>query len=85
MMKNKLAINFEAFTERYLSLPTTVGRITSGTFDHIGEVSRSKMQGWSEKNLAWVAREVLLKSVIQSYSVNPDIQYVCFLANKEFC
>jgi hypothetical protein len=68
MMKNKLAINVEAFTKRYLSLPTAVGRITSGTFDHIDEVSRSKMQGWSEKNLAWVAREVLLKSVIQSYS-----------------
>lgn len=24
----------EAFNERYLGLPTTVGRITSGTFDH---------------------------------------------------
>ena len=46
-LKALLGIDQEAFSERYLGLPTTVGRITSGTFDHIMERSRSKMQGWS--------------------------------------
>jgi hypothetical protein len=81
-MKQTLGINVEAFSEKYLGLPTAVGRITSGSFDHIGESSRSKMQGWSEKNLACAARETLLKLVIQSiltYSMT------VFLLTKKFC
>uniref|UniRef100_A0A8R7PG21 Reverse transcriptase domain-containing protein n=1 Tax=Triticum urartu TaxID=4572 RepID=A0A8R7PG21_TRIUA len=34
-LKSVLNIDVEAFSERYLGLPTAVGRITSGTFDHI--------------------------------------------------
>uniref|UniRef100_A0A8R7TRA7 Reverse transcriptase domain-containing protein n=1 Tax=Triticum urartu TaxID=4572 RepID=A0A8R7TRA7_TRIUA len=34
-LKAVLNIDVEAFSERYLGLPTAVGRITSGTFDHI--------------------------------------------------
>jgi hypothetical protein len=34
-MKTTLGISVEAFSECYLGLPTVVGRITSGTFDHI--------------------------------------------------
>ena len=44
-LKHILGVNVEAFSERYLGLPTTVGRITSGTFDHICDRSRGKMQG----------------------------------------
>lgn len=36
-IKTTLDIHVEAFGERYLGLPTAVGKITSGTFDHIGE------------------------------------------------
>ena len=65
-VKQILGICIEAFTERYLGLPTAVGRITSGTFNHIGERSRGKMQGWSERGMACAAREVLLKSIVQA-------------------
>jgi hypothetical protein len=51
-MKNTLGILVKTFSEKYLGLTTAMGRITSGTFDHIGERSRSKMQGWYEKHLA---------------------------------
>lgn len=44
-IKGMLGIMVEAFSDRYLGLPTAVGRITSGTFDHISERARSKMQG----------------------------------------
>ena len=44
-MKSLLGIAVEAFNERYLGLPTSIGRITSGTFDHIGERIRSKLHG----------------------------------------
>ena len=39
VLKSTLNIQVEAFSERYLGLPTAVGRITSGTFDHISESS----------------------------------------------
>jgi hypothetical protein len=81
-MKTTLNINVEAFSERYLGLPTTVGRITSGIFYHIGEISRSKMQGWSEKLMACAAREVLLKAVIQAI---PTYSMMCFLLTKKVC
>ena len=32
-----MGIEVETFSERYLNLPTAVGHVTSGTFDHIGE------------------------------------------------
>lgn len=81
-MKQELGIFIEAFTERYLDLPTAVGRITSGSFDHIGERSRGKMQGWAERFLACSGREVLLKSVIQAI---PTYSMSCFQLTKKVC
>ena len=73
-LKHTLGISVEAFSEHYLGLPTSVGGITSGTFHHINERSHSKMQGWSSKNLACEAREVLTKSIIH---VSPTYKYEC--------
>ena len=81
-IKKTLGILVEAFTECYLGLPTAVGRITSGSFSHIGERSRSKMQGWSEKNLSCAGREVLLKSVVQAI---PTFSMSCFQLTKGVC
>ncbi|XP_073353887.1 uncharacterized protein [Aegilops tauschii subsp. strangulata] len=58
IIKGTMGIMVEAFSDRYLGLPTAVGRITSGTFDHIGERAQSKMQGWSERLFACAGREV---------------------------
>jgi hypothetical protein len=65
-VKSILGITVESLSERYLGLPTAVGRITSGMFDHIVERSSGCMQGWSEGLLSSVARETLLKAVIQA-------------------
>jgi hypothetical protein len=53
-LKQLLGIPVEAFSERYLGLPTAAGRITSGSFDHIAERTRGRIQG-CEKNafLCW--------------------------------
>ena len=55
-VKQLLGISSEAFTKRYLGLPTAVGRITSGSFDHTDERCRAKV--------SCAARETLIKSVI---------------------
>jgi hypothetical protein len=66
-LKNLMGVAVEAFSERYLGLPTAVGRITSGTFDHLGERIRSKLHGGSERMVSSARREVFLKSVIKQY------------------
>ena len=81
-LKAILNIAVEAFSERYLGLPTAVGRTTSGTFDHIGERARGKMQGWSEKLLACAGRETPLKSVVQAI---PTYTMSTFLLTKKVC
>ena len=70
-MKTTLNIPVEAFNEKYLGLPMVVGRITSGTFDHISERSRGHMQGWLEKLLACAGRETLIKSTAQAIPTYP--------------
>ena len=62
MLKCATGIAVEAFNERYLGLPTVIGRITSGTFDFIGERVRSKMNGRAGRLVSCAAREVLIKS-----------------------
>jgi hypothetical protein len=80
VIKNLLGISVEAFTEQYLGLPTAVGRITSGTFDHIGERSPGKMNGWSEKFLSCAAKEILIKVIIQAI---PLYSMSCFKLTKK--
>lgn len=67
-MKQRLGVSVETFSDRYLGLPTAVGVITSGTFDHIGDRARGKMHGWSEKNLACAGRENFAKISDTSHS-----------------
>ena len=59
-----------------------MGRITSGTFDHISERARARMQGWSEKLLACAGHETLLKSVVQAI---PTYPMSTFLLTKKVC
>jgi hypothetical protein len=77
-----MGIEVEAFNERYLGLPTAIGRLTSGTFDHLGERIRSKLQGGSERLVSCAGREIFLKAVIQSI---PLYTMYCFLLSKKLC
>jgi hypothetical protein len=68
----------EAFSERYFALPTAVGRITGGTFDHLGERTQGELQGGCENMVSICAcREVFRKVVIHT-----NIQYVLFTFDK---
>ena len=54
--------------EKYLGLPALVGRAKKQSFIYIKERVWKKLQGWKEKLLSQVGREVLIKSVIQAIS-----------------
>ena len=52
--------------EKYLGLPTVVGRKKKASLNYIKERVWTKLQGWKEKLLSQVGREVLLKAVVQA-------------------
>ena len=75
LLKEFLNISVEAFSERYLGLPTVVDRITSGTFEFLRERMRSKLQGGVERLISCAGREVRLKAVAQAI---PTHSMSCF-------
>jgi hypothetical protein len=61
-----LQIPTKALGERYLGLPTAVGRGATDAFNYVPARVRGFVGGWAEKNLSCAAREVLLKANAQS-------------------
>lgn len=82
VVKQHLNIHIEAFSEKYLGLPTAVGKLTSEAFEYITESARSSVNGWAEKNLSYPGKEALIKSVVQA---KPIHGMSCFLLSKSTC
>ena len=61
--------------EKYLGLPTVVGRNRSASLNFIKERVWGKIQGWKEKMLSQAGKEVLLKAVVQAI---PTFAMSCF-------
>ena len=61
--------------ERYLGLPVVVGRRKKASLNYIKDRVWGKLQGWKEKILSQVSKEVLLKVVVQ---VIPTFAMSCF-------
>ncbi|KAK8700211.1 hypothetical protein V6N13_018612 [Hibiscus sabdariffa] len=59
--------------ERYLGLPTIVGRNKRGAFCYLKEHFGDRTLSWSSKSLSQGGKEVFIKSVLQSiplYTMN---------------
>ena len=52
--------------EKYLGLPSLVGRNKKNTFNFIKDKFRKKLAGWKEKLLSKAGKEVLIKVVAQA-------------------
>ena len=52
--------------EKYLGLPSLVGRQKKACFNKVKEHIWAKMQGWKEKLLSQAGKEVVIKAVVQS-------------------
>jgi hypothetical protein len=68
--------------EKYLGLPSFVGRSKYPTFAQIKEKVWIRIHGWKEKLLSQAGREILIKTVAQSM---PTYTMNCFLLPKRIC
>jgi hypothetical protein len=63
-LKGVIGISCEALSEKYLGLPTVVGKSKDGAFRYIPEHSWSKVHGWKGQGLSMEGKETLVKSVL---------------------
>ncbi|KAL0355215.1 UNVERIFIED_CONTAM: putative mitochondrial protein [Sesamum radiatum] len=61
-----LGLRYEEQLDKYLGLPSVVGRSRKGVFDYIRDRVWQRIQGWNERNLSQARKMVMIKSVIQS-------------------
>lgn len=77
-----MSIDTEALAEKYLGLPTAVGRATKESFEFMPTRIRNLVGTWSRREASCAGREVLLKSVAQAV---PTYPMSCFLIPKDTC
>jgi hypothetical protein len=65
-VKAALHIERETMNDRYLGLLVHVGQSRVGTFKYLKERIWQRIQGWKEKMLSKVGKEILIKVVAQA-------------------
>ena len=80
-VRQSLNIETEALAEKYLGLPTAVGRSTSEAFKFMPTRIKNLIGTWSGREASCARREVLLKSVAQAVPTYLS----CFLLSKTTC
>ena len=77
-----LDVQNEKLSERYLGLPSDVGRAKEGSFKFLKDKIWKQVQGWMEKTLSVGGKEVLIKSVAQAI---PTYSMACFKLPRGLC
>ena len=81
-IKNLLGVPEIKEYECYLGLPAVVGKNRRASLNYIKERVWGKIQGWKEKLLSQVGKEVLLKAVVQAI---PTFAMSCFKLPVGLC
>jgi hypothetical protein len=68
--------------EKYLGLPTALGRSIDDKFEHIVAHIKKLVNGYAARNLSGAAREVLVKAICQAI---PTYSMSCFRLSKKMC
>ena len=80
--RHELHIETEALSDKYLGLPTVVGRYSTKAFDFMATRIKNLVGTWSGREASCAGREVLLKYVAQAV---PTYSMSCFLLSKTMC
>lgn len=81
-VSQELDIHKEALAEKYLGLPTEVGRSLCGTFEYLPSQVKGRIESWCGREASCAGREVLLKSIAQAV---PTYSMSCFLLPVNTC
>lgn len=68
--------------EKYLGLPTYVGKAKTKTFTYLKDKLRKRLSGWKGKLLSVAGKELLIKVVAQAL---PTYAMSCFLLPSSLC
>ena len=82
VVRNELNIQKESLAEKYLGLPTNVGRQIIDSFQFIPTKVKGLIGDWSGREASCEGREVLLKTVAQA---GPTYSMSCFLLPVNTC
>lgn len=82
MIKQKFDVPNEPLSERYLGLPSYVGKSKNDSFKYIKDRLWGKVRGWIERCMASAGKEILIKSVAQ---VVPTFFVSSFLLPRGLC
>jgi hypothetical protein len=80
-VKGALNVHNETLNEKYLGMPSDVGRSRGGAFRYIKDRIWSRIQGWLEKLLS-SGKDILIKSVVQAI---PIFSMACFKLPRGLC
>ncbi|XP_028113864.1 uncharacterized protein LOC114311894 [Camellia sinensis] len=69
-------------TEKYFGMPSVVGRSKKAVFGYIKDKVWQRLNGWKEKSLLVVGREILIKAVVQAI---PTYIMSCFELPDGLC
>jgi hypothetical protein len=81
-MKATLGVSCEGRNGKYLGLPIYVGKSRSRTFAYLKDKIWKIIQGWKEKMLSKVGKEILIKACAQAI---PIFAMTCFDITKGLC
>ena len=81
-IKDALGVQEIKQYEKYLGLPSLVGRNKKASLLYIKERVEAKLQGWKEQLLSQAGCEILLKAVIQAI---PTFAMNCFKLPAILC
>ena len=82
VVRNELNIQKESLAEKYLGLPTNVGRQIIDSFQFIPTTVKGLIGGWCGREASCAGREILLKTVAQAV---PTYSMSCFLLPVNTC
>lgn len=81
-MMTSLGVTSETWNERYLGLPVYVGKSRSKVFAYLKDRIWKRIQGWMERMLYKVGKEILIKACAQAI---PMFAMTCFDITKGVC
>jgi hypothetical protein len=81
-VKMELDVNRETLSEKYLGMPSGVGRSKNGAFKYLKDKVWKKVLGWLEQLLSVGGKEILIKSVAQAV---PTFSMSCFKLPQGLC